>query len=46
VHADVTRKDMLRHLQQLHETNKLPRPAIVLNGVRRGKGYGYGGYYN
>ncbi|WP_367392666.1 GumC family protein [Lewinella sp. LCG006] len=43
-----TEREMLTGLDEMRNAGKLKKPAIVLNGVKEGKGYGYGygyGYY-
>ena len=45
----VTHKEQLKIIDDIYKGKKLPRPSIVLNGAKAGKGYGYGygygGYY-
>ena len=47
----VTHKGQLKIIDDIYKGKKLPRPSIVLNGAKAGKGYGYGygdgygGYY-
>ena len=46
VHHKVTRKIMVRNLQQMYQNNELPKASIIYNGIKQGKKYyGFGGYY-
>lgn len=31
-------------IKELHESSKLPNLSVVMNGIRKGRGYEYGGY--
>lgn len=50
VRFDKTTKQELQIIDDIYREKKLPNPAIILNGVKTGRGYGYGygngyGYY-
>ena len=39
-----THKGMVRHLDMMYQNKELERASIIFNGVKQGKGYGYGAY--
>jgi len=41
----VTKKGALTIIDDIYRSQKLPNPAIILNGVKQGRSYGYGGQY-
>ena len=45
IHQNMTRKVMVRHLDNMYQKNELPKASLVFNGVKQGRKYGYGGYY-
>ena len=46
VRQNMTRKVMLRNLENMHQNKELEKASIIFNGVKKGKRYyGYGGYY-
>ncbi len=45
VHHNMTRKVMLKNLENMNENEEIKNASIVFNGVKQGKSYyGYGGY--
>ncbi len=46
VRQNVTRKVMIKHLENMVSKKELEKASIIFNGVKQGKSYyGYGGYY-
>ncbi len=46
VRQNVTRKVMVKHLENMVSKKELEKASIIFNGVKQGKSYyGYGGYY-
>lgn len=45
IHYNMTRKVMVKHLDNMYQKNELPKASLIFNGVKQGKKYGYGGYY-
>ncbi len=39
-----THKGMVKHLDMMYQNKELERASIIFNGVKQGKGYGYGAY--
>ena len=45
VRQNMTKKDMLKSLNSMHENEEVQKASIIFNGVKSGKSYyGYGGY--
>jgi len=45
VHQNMTRKTMLKNLENMHVNDEIQKANLIFNGVKQGKSYyGYGGY--
>ena len=44
VRQKYTHKGMVKHLDMMYQNKELERASIIFNGVKQGKGYGYGAY--
>lgn len=40
----VSTKQQVKYFDEIYQQKKLPHPSIVLNGLQKSRGYGYGGY--
>ncbi len=45
VHYKKTKRQMIRHLEDMYDKGELDKAHIVFNGVNKGRRYGSGGYY-